>query len=118
MKTAELLPSKLLELLEVLYSRALSHLEHEAHKPEVGGSSPPLTTTSFKQSKTIIFTVYTVIVRYVYSLFLIKINDAVSLAVFLSSSFLPHYTDFYCRITAEYFALGYSIKSYHIFHPP
>ena len=45
MKTAELLPSKLLELLEVLYSRALSHLEHEAHKPEVGGSSPPLTTT-------------------------------------------------------------------------
>ena len=118
MKTAELLPSKVLELLEVLYSRALSHLIHESHKPEVEGSSPSLDTTSIKQSKTTIFTVYTALVRYVYSLFLTKIKDAVSLAVFLFSSFFTIYADFYCRITAEYFASISSVKFCLMVHPP
>ncbi len=118
MKIAELLPSKVLGLLEVLYGRVLFHVVHEAHKPEVEGSSPSLDTTSFIQSKITIYTVYTAIVWYVYSLFLTKINDAVSLAVFLFSSFLPHYTDFYCRVTAESLCSKLYFNYYSKIHPP
>ncbi len=118
MKTANLLPSRFFIFVQSACGRDFGILERKSHKPEVGSSSLPLDTTSFKQSQNIETTVYTAFVGFVMSLFLTKNTVQLLSHSFVFSSKIMLFVDFYCRVTAELVALLFNTSYHHHSHPP
>ena len=118
MKAAELLPSVFMVFCLSAFLWVLVVLVQKAHKPEVEGSSPSLTTTLLKNNQTQQSTVYTLTSSLALSSFLTKKQSAVISYISLFSSFLPLFEEFYCRVTAESVTSFLTPNPYHIYKPP
>ena len=118
MKTANLLLTRFCILIESALILAFMIFGRKSHKPEVGSSSLPLTTTSKKQSQNIQITVYTAIVGCFSSLLLVKNSVWQFSRHFFFSSKMVYFVDFYCKLTANSATRFFSFRLHYIFHFP